>query len=52
MRNGKGKEIDYYTGKILFEGDYKDGKRNGNGKEYDSNSGKLIFEGEFKNGIK
>ena len=34
---------------MIFEGEYKNGKRNGKGKEY-STDGDLIFEGEYKNG--
>ena len=51
-KNGKGKEYNYYTKKIWFEGEYKNGKRNGRGKEYDSNTGNIIFEGEYVSGIK
>ena len=47
--NGKVKEYDYYNGKLIFEGEYLNGKRNGKGKEY-YNNGKLIFEGEYLNG--
>ena len=48
--NGKGKEYIYteYSGKLIFEGEYLDGKRHGNGKEYYSNN--LIFEGKYLNG--
>ena len=35
--------------KIVFVGEYLNGKRNGKGKEYNS-SDKLIFEGEYLNG--
>ena len=35
--------------KLVFEGEYLNGKRNGKGKEYDNN-GKLIYEGEYLNG--
>ena len=48
-RNGKVKEY-YYNGKLIFEGEYLNGKRNGKGKEY--YNGKLIFEGEYLNGKK
>ena len=41
--NGYIKEYDNY-GKLIFEGEYKNGERNGKGKEYISNY--LIFEGE------
>ena len=43
----KGKEYDY-SGKLSFEGEFKNGKRNGIGKEYVE--GKLIFDGRFLNG--
>ena len=51
LSNGKGlvKEYNIYNNKILYEGEYLDGKRNGKGKEYDFN-GKLIYDGEFVNG--
>ena len=48
--NGKGREYDY-DGKLIFEGEYSNGKRNGKGREYDYD-GKLIFEGEYFNGKK
>ena len=35
--------------KLLFEGEYLNGKQNGKGKEY-NDDGELIFEGEFLNG--
>ena len=38
------------TDRLIFEGDYKNGKRNGKGKEYSDYNGKLIFEGEYVNG--
>ena len=53
LRHGKG--LEYYIIKkkksceLIFEGNYKDGKKcDGYGKEYDLN-GKLIYEGEYKN---
>ena len=47
--NGKGKEYKY--GKLLFEGEYLNGKKwNGKVKEYEY--GKLLFEGEYLNGNK
>jgi len=50
--NGKGsaKEYYYYNGKLIFEGEYLNGKRNGKGKEYQEQSGNLIYEGEYLNG--
>ena len=49
--NGKGKEYFTSDNKVLFEGEYLNGKRNGKGKEY-YYDGKLKFEGEYKNDIK
>ena len=49
--NGKGKEYDYISKKVVYVGEYLDGKRNGKGKEYYL-KGNLKFEGEFKNGLK
>ena len=40
--------IKYYKGKLIFEGEYKDGLQNGYGKKYEE--GKLTFEGKFLNG--
>ena len=37
--------------KLLFEGEYLDGKRHGKGKEY-NNWGDIIFEGEYFYGEK
>ena len=47
--NGKGKEFDY--GRLIFEGEYVNGKRNGKGKKYNYH-GRLIFEGVYLNGKK
>ena len=33
---------------LIFEGEYKNGRRNGKGKEY--RNGILMFEGEYING--
>ena len=44
-KNGKGKEYNSYNDKLIFEGEYIDGKRFGYGKEYNNN--KLIFEGKY-----
>ena len=52
LNNGKGKCKEYsYNGKLIFEGEYLNGKRNGKGKEYGYN-GNLIFEGKYLNGKK
>ena len=39
----------YKKDKIIFEGEYLNGKRNGKVKEY-YYDGKLLFEGEYLNG--
>ena len=48
-RNGKGKEYDYFDGKLIFEGEYLNGEKNGKGREYNDND-KLKYEGEYLNG--
>ena len=50
-KNGIGKEYVIETNKLLFEGNYLNGKRNGKGKVYWDN-GKIQFEGVFLNGAK
>ena len=45
------KEYDILTGKLIFEGIYKNNQKNGKAKEYDKN-GILIFDGEYINGKK
>ena len=47
-KNGKVKEYNSYNDTLIFEGEYKNGRRNGIGKEYDSNN--IIYEGEYLNG--
>ena len=42
MAKGKNKD-----GKLIFEGEYLNGKRHGIGKKYGNDNFKLIFEGEF-----
>ena len=37
---------EYFCGHLIFEGEYKNGKRNGKGKKY-SYDFKLDFEGEY-----
>ena len=49
--NGKGREYSGDKDKLIFEGDYLNGKRNGKGKEY-YNNGELFYEGEYLNGKK
>ena len=50
-RIGKGAEYTRGKNKLIFEGEYINGKRNGKGKEYYEN-GKLKFEGKYLNGLK
>ena len=50
-KNGKGKEFHSYNNKLIFEGEYLNGKRNGKGKEYFYDN-VLSFEGEYLNGKK
>ena len=50
-KNGNGREYILNTNKLIFEGEYLNGKRNGKGKEY-NNEGELIFEGDFLQGKK
>ena len=47
--NNISKEYSINSDKLIFEGEYLNGKRNGKGKEYYRN-GKLLFEGEYLNG--
>ena len=48
-KNEKGKEYDYY-GKLIFDGEYLNGKKwNGKGKEYKYN-GQIKFEYKYFNG--
>ena len=49
--NGKTKEYNFDNDKLVFEGQYANGKRNGKGKEYNEKEN-LIFEGEYLNGKK
>ena len=50
-RNGEIYVYNSYNDKLLFEGEYLNGKKNGKGKEYNED-GKLIFKGEYLNGTK
>ena len=47
----KGKEYYHINDefKLIFEGEFLNGKKNGKGKEY-NNYGELIFDGEYLNG--
>ena len=42
-------EFNMSNNKLIYKGEYLNGKRNGKGKEYDKD-GNLIFEGEYLNG--
>ena len=46
---GMGKEYDYRSGKLIYQGEFVQEKRQGKGKEYNS-EGNLIFEGDYLNG--
>jgi len=48
-KNGKGKEYILGTNRLVFEGEYLNGRRNGKGKEYNY-YGELEFEGEYLKG--
>ena len=48
-KNGKGREFLISTNKLVFEGEYLNGKRKGKGIEY-YNGGELKFKGEYLNG--
>ena len=43
--NKRAKIYDEYKDKLIFEGEFSNGKKNGKGKEYDNNE-RLIFERE------
>ena len=45
-RNGYGKEYIKDTNLLIFEGEYKNGRKNGKGKEY-YECNKIKFEGEY-----
>ncbi len=46
IENGYVKQ--YKGGKLLYEGEMKDGKYHGSGTLYDNNTGRIIYDGEFK----
>ena len=48
LKNGNGKGKEYEENRLIFEGEYVNGKRIGKGKKYEEN--RLIFEGEYLNG--
>ena len=47
-KNGLAKEYGLFDNKLIYEGEYLNGKRNGQGKEYNI-IGNIIFEGEYLN---
>ena len=49
---GFAKEYDIYNDRLIYKGEYLNGKRNGKGEEYDFDglNDKLIFSGEYLNG--
>jgi len=52
LKNGNGTVKEYNNDRLIFEGEYSNGKRNGKGKEYQFYNSKnnLLFEGEYLNG--
>ena len=50
-KKGKGEEYKINNNKLIFKGEYKNGKKHGKGEEFDTN-GKLIFSGNYLNGKK
>ena len=48
-KNGKGKEYILNTNKLIFEGEYLNGRSHGIGNEFNQNKN-LIFKGEYLNG--
>ena len=48
-KNGIAKEYNILTNRLIFVGEYSNGKRNGKGKEYDE-EGFLRYEGGYKSG--
>jgi len=53
LKDGKGFVKEYSNNdKLIFEGEYKNGKRNGKGKEYNLFYDTILFEGEYINGEK
>ena len=49
LDHGEGKVREYIQTKLIFEGEYLNGKRNKNGREY-NNNGEIMFEGKYLNG--
>ena len=47
---GRGEEFSADNDHLLFEGEYKNGKRNGSGIEYHEYWSSILFKGEYKNG--
>ena len=48
-KSGYGKEYDWETDLLIYEGNFLNGRRNGKGTEYDV-YGEVIYEGEYLNG--
>jgi len=51
LSNGTGYIREYNeNNKLIYEGEYYDGRRNGKGKEYNDKNDELLFEGEYLHG--
>ena len=48
--DGFGKEYTIDENKLIFEGEFKNGKKNGKGKEYDKENGEILFKGIYLKG--
>ncbi len=51
VKNGNWEEYNIKNNKLLYKGQYKNGKRNGEGEEYHEN-GNLKFKGKYLNGYR
>ena len=49
ITKNEGKEYSSYYNKLLYEGEYLNGKRHGKGKEYDEIYDYIKYEGEYLN---
>ena len=49
LKHGLDLEFDKYDGKLIYKGEFLNGKRHGSGKEYDD-SGKFVFKRKYING--
>ena len=52
MRRKKWIRKEYKRKKLIYEGNFSNGKRSGEGKKYHEITGKLMFEGDFLYGRK